>query len=138
VDENQVIKTLCAHYEMRGFMIEQRLHTTQQGVDIVARDVRSGRRYYVEAKGGTSSRQGSARFGSIYTQSQVFDRVAKAVLSGLRLRADHPDEPNEEVVLAFPDSKHFRKYLTPVVRQLNALAIKVVLILETGDVIELR
>jgi hypothetical protein len=128
LDENQIIAAVCAHLQAIGFVVTQRLHTTEHGVDIVARNGANGRTIYVEAKGGTSSREGSARFGRPYTQSQVFDRVSKGVFTALELRARYPDRTTVEVALAVPESRWFRSYLTPVRRELADAGLTVLFV----------
>ena len=135
MDENQVVKCVCGYLNGRGYTVEQQLLTTQQGVDIVARHDSSGRRLYIEAKGGTSSVSGSARFGNPYTQSQVFDRVAKGVFTALELRSRYPDRAVAEVALAVPDSRHFRRYLGPVLQQLRDAGIEVLFVAEDESVV---
>jgi len=88
MDENDVVNTVCEHLEAQGFVILQRLSTIEKGIDIIAKDSSSGCKLFVEAKGGTSSRKGSARFGKPHTQAQVFNRVAKGVFTCLQLRAN--------------------------------------------------
>src|SRR3954470_14031865 len=85
MDENKVITAVCAWLDAGDYDVRQRLATTEQGIDIIARHRASGRMLYIEAKGGTSSREGSPRFGKPYSQSQVFDRVAKGVFTALQL-----------------------------------------------------
>jgi hypothetical protein len=128
LDENEIITAVCSHLERKGFTVKQRLHTTEQGVDIIAIDPTTARTHYIEAKGGTSSRDGSARFGKEYTQSQVFDRVAKGVFTALELRAAHPNRETEVVCLAVPDVRFFRRYLTPVAPQLAAAGLQVLFV----------
>ena len=81
--------------------------------------------FFVEAKGGTSSRLGSPRFGQPYTQSQVFDRVAKGVFTCLELRARHPDRLNSQVILAVPEAPWFRHYLNPLAAQIELAGVEV-------------
>ena len=123
MDENDVVNETCKYLEAHGFLVSQRLSTIERGVDIVAKDA-SGCTLLVEAKGGTSSREGSARFGKAYTQTQVFDRVAKGVFTCFQLRAKHPDRSRYRVMLAVPDSRWFRAYLEPVVTELNVAGIE--------------
>lgn len=123
-----MIAAVCAHLIREGYEVTQRLHTTEQGVDIVARHLVSGRILYIEAKGGTSSREGSARYGKGFTSSQVYDRVAKAVYATLCLRATHPNRNIEEVALAFPDTPQFRRRLEPIRDQLGDAGLLVYLV----------
>ena len=63
---------------------------------------------YVWLSGSTSSRAGSPRHSKPFTNSQVFDRVAKGVytaIAGLNTGADS--------CLAFPDEPMFLRYVEP-------------------------
>jgi hypothetical protein len=137
MDENEIISAVCSHLERTGFSIVQRLHTTEQGVDIIAKERVTGRELFVEAKGGTSSREGSNRYGKEYTQSQVFDRVAKGIFTTMQLRGAHPDGANFAVALAVPDSRWFRHYLVTVAGQLASLDIRILMVAGSGAVSEL-
>jgi hypothetical protein len=68
MDENAVVNATCQRLLAQGFVISQRLSTIERGVDIIAEDLSSGCKLLVEAKGGTSSMERSARFGKPYTQ----------------------------------------------------------------------
>ena len=124
MDENAIVDAVCARLVREGCEILSRCTTTQRGIDIVARAA-NGQHYYVEAKGGTSTREGSARFGKAYVPSQIFDRVAKGVFTCLQLRSKHPDASRERVVLALPDEERFSAYIESVELQLRAVAIEV-------------
>jgi hypothetical protein len=63
MDENQIVAAVCAHLTSSGYSVELLLHTTEYGVNIVARHPATDRCVLVEAKGGTSSRDGGARYG---------------------------------------------------------------------------
>lgn len=125
MDENEVVDSVCLRLKDMGFTIKKRCTTTDRGIDVVAESPNGGERYLVEAKGGTSSREGSARFGKPYTQSQVFDRVANGVFTCLEMRAGNPSCRNTHVVLAVPDQSRFHIYLGPVLEQLRVAGIEV-------------
>ena len=125
MDENAVVSAVCRRLLAQGCSIVQRLSTIEQGIDVIAEDPRTNRRFLIEAKGGTSSREGSARFGKPYTQTQVFDRVAKGVFTCVQLRSRHPDRKTHQVVLAIPDERWFRSYLEPVVSELTKVGINI-------------
>ena len=125
MDENAVVDAVCRRLLAQGCKVVQRLSTIEQGVDIIAEDPKTGRRFLIEAKGGTSSREGSARFGKPYTQTQVFDRVAKGVFTCVQLRAQYPEKSKQQVVLAVPDERWFRSYLEPVIPELRKAGIDV-------------
>ncbi|MDT7542010.1 MAG: hypothetical protein QOE33_1914 [Acidobacteriota bacterium] len=137
MDENEVIDAVCTYLIEEGYIIHSRLLTTQRGVDIEAEHSQSKHRLYIEAKGGTSSRVGSNRFGKSYNHSQVFDLSSKGVYAALVLRSKHPDREQEEVRLAAPDTPLYRKYLEPIVDQLNDAGIEILLVDEDRTVVPL-
>jgi hypothetical protein len=124
MDENAIVNAACKRLEDQGYVISQRLSTIERGVDIIAEEPTTGCKLLIEAKGGTSSREGSARFGKAYTQPQVFDRVAKGVFTCFQLRAKNPDRTHYRVMLAVPDTRWFRFYLDPIVTELNTAGIE--------------
>jgi hypothetical protein len=125
MDENVVVESACQRLKTAGCEIVERRTTKEQGIDIVAHNPSNGHDFYVEAKGGTSSRIGSRRFGLAYTQSQVFDRVAKGVFTCVELRAKYPDSVNQHVILSVPDALWFHSYLDPVLEQLRLTGVVV-------------
>lgn len=132
LDENDVIEILSAHLKQEGYEILQALHTTEKGVDLIAHKLGKAGRLFVEAKGGTSSREGSNRFGKPYTKNQVFDRVSKGFYSVVRLCAEHPKP--DEVAFAGPDTPWFREYLQPIIPTAEQLGIKIFLVSEDRSV----
>ena len=128
MDENDVVKQTCNLLEEQGLVIKKRLSTIERGVDIVAENPRNGNTTYVEAKGGTSSRIGSARYGKPYSKSQVFDRVAKGVFTCIRLRAQYPSRESSRILLSVPDERLFRSYLEPVFMELKEAGIEIMFV----------
>ena len=61
--ENDVVEAVALYLSGSGYSIESTCTTGQTGVDIVAIETASGRRLRVEAKGGTSSKDHTERFG---------------------------------------------------------------------------
>ena len=129
MDENEVVDSVCRYLESKGCEISTRLTTKQTGIDIVAVDQVSKVRFSIEAKGGTSSREGSARYGLPYTASQVFDRVSKGVFTCLRLRSKYNGK-NQRIILAVPESTLFEGYIDSVVPVLKKSRIEVWLVSE--------
>lgn len=127
LDENQVVSAVCTHLTNGGYQIIQQLGTTNQGIDIIATPPNGSNRLLIEAKGGTSSRVGSARYGKPYDENQVFDRVGKGFFTAGCLYSQY-QKAGDQVALAFPDSVLFRKYLTTVKPALRTLGIDVYLV----------
>ena len=126
LDENAVILAIGKHLMLSRYEIKQQLSTTEHGVDVIAEHPVSKVRVLVEAKGGTSSRLGSKRYGKPYTQNQVFDRVAKGIFTCLQLRTEYPDKHMVRVILAIPEKpSHFKKYIESVASSLEPAGIEV-------------
>lgn len=70
LSENDVIQLVCAELEQNGYIIEQKLSTNQTGIDIIAISP-DGVFCGVEAKGATSSKINSSRYGEGFNTSQV-------------------------------------------------------------------
>lgn len=131
LDENQIIEKLCVHLGANGYDISQRLHTTQQGIDVIALHRATGSKLLIEAKGETSSRLGSNRFSKPYTNTQVLDRVAKGFYTVSCLAACSKD--GEVAVLALPDRETFIRYVHPVLGAAKSLGILIYLVSEMGS-----
>jgi len=127
MDENAVISAVCAYLAQRDYKILQQLPTTSKGIDIIAKHPSKLGRLLIEAKGGTSSRVGSNRYGKPYDDTQVFDRVGKGVYTAVCLCSQH-ETTGDEVALAFPDLPLFRKHLSPTKPALLKLGIVVFLV----------
>jgi len=136
LNENEIIDIVCQYLEnKKDYNIKQKLKTTEKGIDIIAENDKNGRTLWIEAKGGTSSVKKSKRYGKPYTKTQVFDRVAKGVFTGLQLLMNRKDRKNIEVGLAFPDTKYFQEYLKPIKPILKQLNIKMFLVNEDRTVL---
>jgi len=132
LDENAVVEAVCSFLGQKGYVIKSKCSTTEQGIDVCAEKPSTGERIEVEAKGGTSSRQGSNRFGKPYTESQVIDRVAKGFYTVFKMKGE--GLPNTRFVLAVPDTRWFRKHLNPVRPACEAAGIGVLLVTDGAQV----
>ena len=129
MDENAVVKATCKYLKEQGYTILSSCTTNQRGVDIIAENLVTGYQMLVEAKGNTSSKEGSKRFGQPYTNSQVFSHASKGVFACIRLRAKHSDRTTHKVMLAVPDSTLYNKYLDKsVIKDLESAGIDVLFI----------
>ena len=108
--ENDVVEAVCNYLVERDFTIVTRAHTTQQGVDVVATRSGDGVEIRVEAKGGTSSKQGTNRFGKAFSSSRVSTHVAKAFFTA----ASATRGARARSAMALPDMPRHRKYLERV------------------------
>lgn len=125
MDENRVVELVCSHLKKLGCEISQRCTTKEHGIDIIARNSRTGEEYFVEAKGATSSMEGTKRHGKPFSSQQVLTRAAKGVLTCLALRVQHSDRVKYKVILAVPDGPKFRKCLKPALPLIGQVGIEV-------------
>jgi Holliday junction resolvase-like predicted endonuclease len=132
LNENDVVKAVCSYLEGAGYKILRRCSTTNQGIDIIAKHPSEVGSLWVEAKGGISAREGSARFEKGFNRSQVFDRVAKCLYTAAQMHAKSAD--GESVAMAFPDTPLFRDYLSRIRTVTDKLGFRVFLASEDSSV----
>ena len=75
--ENDVVRAVAEHLRRGGWHILSTSNTGETGYDILAKA--GGTTLVVEAKGGTSSKPVTKRYGKPFTPNQKFDHVAKAL-----------------------------------------------------------
>jgi len=75
--ESDVIKAVCRFLTTHGYRVKQHLSESQTGDDIVAVSPK-GKSVMIEAKGETSSKPHTARYGKPFNSGQVLDHVSKA------------------------------------------------------------
>jgi hypothetical protein len=122
--ENEIVQTLAEHLRREGYRIDKQLTTLEQGVDIVAIHLATGRRLLVEAKGSTSSKEGTARFGKPFSPNQAKSHVSVAFYCGAKMLQKYAPEA-AQVALAFPDDKDHRGFVDAISAALKRLAITV-------------
>ena len=130
LNENDVIEAICAYLPSLGYTVAGKKKTTQRGKDIVAVHS-SGTKLFVEAKGETSSKRKSARYGKPFTPSQLFDHTAKALYTATKLRCLYPQH---QVALAFPAHAPIRTLTMPIMSALALLCIDVLWVNPQGEI----
>lgn len=109
--EFDVVEAIATYLVSKNFTVQQRLRPTQKGIDIVAaRTVPTELTAYIEAKGATSSRKSSARYGKPFDSAQVKIHVAEAYYTATNLILDHNLANNRIVGIALPDTELHRRY----------------------------
>lgn len=133
LDENAIVVALAGWLQSGGFEVGQALTTKQKGVDIIAK--RAGETWYIEAKGGTSTRGGSPRQGKAFNSNQILNRVSKAFYTGAKMLNDHGG-PESKVFLAFPDTRGFQNAVRPIAPSIEHLGIGLLWVNSDGHVRE--
>ena len=118
--ENEVVEAVKDALVKRGWKIVSFATTLQAGIDIYATLGKSA--LYVEAKGVTSSKSESNRFGLVQTSSQIFIQVAAALLKCAELKSA---EPNAHVAMAVPFHSRMRSRIERIEPVLKAADISV-------------
>tara|TARA_B110000908_G_C10210019_1_gene429708 strand:+ start:1123 stop:1449 length:327 start_codon:yes stop_codon:yes gene_type:complete len=91
----------------------------------------TGKRCFIEAKGATSSKVGSKRYGLEFNSNQVKTHIGVALLKLFQTLQQHP---HAEVVIALPDNPGHRKVLESMFTPLKSSGIKVYLVNTDGGV----
>ncbi len=89
LNENDVVAIVERYLRDTGWRILRHSSTIQTGPDLEAQHPTSARRLFVEAKGATSARPGSRRYGQPFDRNQARDHVAKAFYSAAKVRDEH-------------------------------------------------
>jgi hypothetical protein len=121
--EFDVITSVCNKLKEKGYTIKQCLQTNQQGDDIIAIKEEDSRiELYIEAKGETSSREGSSRFGKPFDSAQVHVHVAEAFYKACEVLARNHNGVVVKAGVAFPNNdlhRTFVKKIHPIIYQLG-------------------
>ena len=120
--EDDVVAAVCRDLENRGYKIKGRATTKQRGIDITATNKRHT--IVVEAKGATSNRRSSARYGKPFTKRQCCTHVGVAFFTAASLTQPRKQAGKRQVVaIALPDNVHHREYVNKIASPLRALRI---------------
>ncbi len=133
--ETDVINAVCRELQKRGYYIEQKLTTTQHGDDIIAiKSEGQGFRLYIEAKGETSSRKNSKRYGKLFDGAQTRIHVAEAFYKAAEVLTR---ETNQELVrtgIALPDNRLHRESANAIRSILMKIEIAIFWVKQDGTV----
>lgn len=119
--ENDVVTAVSNFLVEKGYAIDQALTTTQQGIDIVATHPTHGR-CLVEAKGATSSKKSSSRYGIEFNANQIKTHVGVAILKSFQTIQLNKDA---NVVIALPDNTGHRKIIDSMSYPIEKSGIKI-------------
>ncbi|MCX6662802.1 MAG: hypothetical protein NTZ75_00975 [Euryarchaeota archaeon] len=128
--EDDVVNSVKSYLEKDGYKIISFCYAHQHGDDIVAE--KDNKYLYVEAKGETSSKPDSNRYGKKFDSSQMRDHVAKAIYKVLELKTQHP---NDDVSIAFPDNERYKKLLLNIMPSLKKMGIQIFMVDSKDNVI---
>ena len=120
--ENDVIKAVVLYLKEEGWKICKVCGPTEKGIDIEA--IRNGKRLAVEAKGGTSSKNFTKRFGKGFSNKQKGSHIAVALLATLK----EISKNRHYVAMAFPDDEGHLCILEKIRPALKILRVKIYMV----------
>ena len=124
-----MIDFVIQYLKKKGFNIRSSSDTYSHGFDIVAE--KEGRMLYVEAKGQTSSKPHTKRYGLEFNRNQKMDHVSKAIYSALKTKNQYTDSL---VAIALPADEVHNELVTAVIHSLKQVGIQVFLVAQDGVV----
>jgi Holliday junction resolvase-like predicted endonuclease len=122
--ENDVVGAVAVYLESEGYRIVSKCSTHERGIDIVAEHPMTNMQLLVEAKGGTSSKEGTSNYGNSFTPNQTKTHVSVAFYYAAMLRQKHASK-SAQVALAFPDDHAHRLLVDNIASALQTLDILV-------------
>jgi predicted transcriptional regulator len=118
--ENDVITAVTDYLRKNGYKIVQVSNTRQKGHDIIAE--REGLQLFVEAKGETSSKSHTQRFGKPFDSAQVRVHVAEALYKAIATRQR---DSKALLAIAFPLTRTHERLVGAVSKVAGQLGIRV-------------
>jgi len=134
LSEDDVVETVAAHLEGHGYRIETKATTRERGYDIVAKRESPLATIYVEAKGETSNRQGSARYGQPFSSAQCRDHVANAFYAAAAVLSKSKEAMETRSSIALAVTPGHRKCVERIQGALDELKIGVFWVHASRDV----
>jgi predicted CopG family antitoxin len=117
--ESDVINSVCDFLKKHDFEIIQQLNENQQGDDIIAKN--QNQKFYIEAKGETSSKENSNRFGKEFNASQKKVHVSQALYRAIKMK----EKNNSLSGMAFPETNGHIALIEPIKKTLQEIEIEV-------------
>jgi hypothetical protein len=137
MNENDVIAELKKHLQSQNYTLVSECSTTMQGKDLVMK--KSNHEIWIEAKGKTSSRELSSRYGLDFNDAQCHDHFSRAFFKACEMRDETKRSGrNIRIAMAFAHTKHYQKYCDRTNDTRKELGIGLFWVKETGVVEESR
>lgn len=127
--EDQIVEAVCLELVRRGWAILGRAGTKERGADVLAK--KDGQVLLVEAKGETSNRATSARYGKPFDSGQVVDHVGKALVQALTAISD-----GRLGAIALPAEPRHQRVVGKMQRALERAGVIVLWVLPDGTTVQ--
>ena len=120
--ENDVVKAIGSYLRERGYEIIKEKTTNERGIDLIASG--TNQTWCIEAKGATSSKLGTKRYGKPFNQSQILSHVSRAVYESMKILGKNAPK-SERAALGLPDNDDHHRRIKPIREALRRLEIAV-------------
>ncbi len=133
-DENKVAAGVSHYFLERGYAVNQVQPADRRGVDFIAYHPETKAKIFVSTAEIARSKAGRGKLEAAYTESQVLRAVTRGLGSALTM--DTPDrfQPGDMIVVGFPDTPTFRKYLEAEKPVMDSFGIKIFVVSEDKKV----
>jgi hypothetical protein len=128
LNEDQIVQAVCAFLPSVGWKVKGYCSTSQKGVDIEAANAK-GEELRVEAKGATSAKPSSERFGKPFSATQIRSHVSRAFF-----KAASDFGNGYRIGMALPDTIIHRRLLDDISKAILRLEIIVFLVSDDSSV----
>ncbi len=128
--ENDVVDAVASHLRDNGWHIQSTSNTSEHGHDILAS--KDGTTIAIEAKGQTSSKSGTNRYGNEFSDSQKRSHVSRAVFRAASVVSDG----RYRAGVALPATDKHLKLIKQVRAALHTLDVTVFFVESDGAVIQ--
>jgi hypothetical protein len=135
--ENDIVDAVCCYLRGRGYEIIEQRPTSQRGhPDVLARKDDRDPLLHVEARGATSARTGSPRFGAAFKSDPARSHVARAFYDAAAAEARSGDRREIRSAIALPANRQHETAVEPIRGPLRRLLIGVFWV-ASGDAVRL-
>lgn len=123
--ENNIVDYLENYFQGKGGKIICKSNTKQTGIDLQVEI--NGKTCWIEAKGASSSKTYTSRFGLPFTNNQITNHITRAILKTLKIQSK-TDKRKSKYIIAFPSEDNHRKQLGLLRDRLAEINIEIYLV----------
>ena len=135
LNENDVVELLIKHLISNNYKIIQSLNTNSKGIDIIADNIKTNARLFIEVKGETSSKEHTNRFGKAFDSKQIRNHISRAVFAAMKVISLKPAGAKTKAAIALPATDGHKKEFNNIRLAVKQLNIKVFWV-DTEKVVE--
>ena len=135
LNENEIVELLTKHLIANNYKIIQSLDTNSKGIDIIADNIKNNDRLFIEAKGETSSKEHTNRFGQAFDSKQIRNHISRAVFAAMKIITLKPAGSKTKAAIALPATEGHKKEFENIRGAVEKLNIKIFWV-DTENVIE--